>query len=544
MPGRNLFAAPENPLPLVPSPKAPARNLLADDPAVKRANRLKEIAAAGLPPAGDPNDEIFKDSFTLGLQGPTAGLANALGGGIKSLFGKGDDSSFGERYSAGEKAYDERLAELRNKAGTEGTAAGLVGGLVTGTGPFKQATGIGRAAMSIPRLAAESAGLSGVEATARARGDVGERLKEGAIGTVVGGATGAAVGGLTHSFLPGFRERRAASREAARGPDPDTLRNEARQLYRQIDNAGLTYDAPVYSALPRDARMALDRSGYDPDLPEHASIRPLLNKLDSITAQTQANGGAIPFQQLQNLRTMATDVAASDSPGARRLAGIVRQEVDDFVEHAQPSQGFMGGQQANDTWRQARDLWRRASKTDDLLWNVGKAEGRAARSNSGGNEQNALRQNVGAMLDRAEKPGRYNPFSPEETRAMQEVSEGTPLQNRLRSFGNAFGGSGWGAVASGGMSAAIPHQLGVSPGLSAGIGLGLYGAGRGARALSTRMAQDRVDELIRLMATGSRAPAVAPAGPTQAISMADALAQRLAARTAPIGTQEFYSGGW
>lgn len=539
MPGRNLFATtPENPLPVTPSPVAPGRNLLADDPALKRANRLKEIAAAGLPPAGDPRDEIFKDSFTLGLQGPTAGLANAVGGGIKSLFGKGDDSTFGERYSAGEQAYDERLAKMREQAGTEGTVAGISGGLLSG------GAGTGRAAASIPRLAAESAALSGVDATARARGGIGERLTEGATGAAIGGATGAAIGGVTQSMLPGFRARRAASREAARGPDPDTIRNEARQLYRQIDNAGLTYDAPVYSGLPRDTRLSLDRSGYDPDLPEHASIRPLLNKLDSITAHAQANGGAIPFQQLQNLRTMATDVAASDSPGARRLAGIVRQNVDDFVESAQPSQGFMSGPEANNTWRQARDLWRRASKTDDLLHNVTKAERRAASTASGGNEQNALRQNVRGMLDRAEKPGRYNPYSPEETAAMETVINGTQGQNALRTFGNTFGGSGFAPLVSGGASVGIPMQLGVSPGLATGIGVGLYGAGRGARALSTRMAQDRVDELIRLMATGSRAPAVAPAGPTQAISMADALAQRLAARTAPIGTQEFYSGGW
>lgn len=544
MPGRNLFAttpapapAAENPLPVTPSPKAPPRNLLADDAAVQREQRLKKIAAAGLPPAGDPRDEIFKDSFTLGLQGPTAGLANAVGGGIKSLFGKGDDSSFGERYSAGEQAYDERLAKMREQAGTEGTVAGLAGGLVTGGGAARQA-------VTIPKLAAESAVLSGVEATARARGDVGERLTEGATGAAIGGVTGAALGGVTEHVLPGFRARRAAARETARGPDPDTLRNEARDLYRQIDNAGLTYDAPVYSALPRDTRLSLDRSGYDPDLPEHASIRPLLNKLDNITAMTQANGGAIPFQQLQNLRTMATDVAASDSKGARRLAGIVRQEVDAFVEHAQPSQGFMGGQQANDTWRQARDLWRRASKTDDLLHNVTKAERRAASTNSGGNEQNALRQNVRGMLDRAEKPGRYNPYSPEETQAMETVINGTPGQNALRTFGNTFGGSGWGSLASGGISTAIPHQLGVNPALSAGIGVGLYGAGRGARSLSTRMAQDRVDELVRLMATGSNAPAVAAVGPPQAISMTDALAQRLAARTAPGATREFYSGGW
>lgn len=537
MAGRDLFAT-QQPVqqPTQSVPGTPPRDLFASDPAVQRENRLKAIARAAMPPAGNPSDEIFKDAFTLGLQGPTAGFANAVGGSIKGLFGAGDDSTFGERYHAGEQAYDERLAEMRNQA-PDATAAGLAGGLFTG------GAGAARTAVTIPRIAAESAAMAGVDATARARGDIGDRLTQGATGAAIGGATGALLGTAAQS-LPGFQARRTAARQAARGPDTDALRNEARQLYRQIDNAGLTYDAPVYSALPRDTRADLAVSGYDPDLPEHASIAPLLNKLDNITAMTQANGGAVPFQQLQNLRTMATDVAASPSPGARRLAGIVRNNVDDFVENAQPSQGFMTGPQANNTWANARDLWRRASKTDDLLWNVGKAERRAASTASGGNEQNALRQNVRGMLDRADKPGRYNPFNDAETQAMQTVINGTPLQNRLRSFGNTFGGSGFAPLVSGGASVAIPHSLGLPSEMSAGIGLGLYGAGRMARSKSTQMAQDQVDNLIRLMATGSAAPPVAAAGPPQAISMADALAQRLAARTAQAGSQQFYSGGW
>lgn len=533
MAGRNLFANDQAP---AAQAAAPPRDLLANDPEVQRMNRLKAIAAAAIPPAGNPSDEVFKDAFTLGLQGPTSGFANAVGGSIKNLFGAGDDSTFGERYRAGEQAYDDWLAEQRSKAG-DATAAGLAGGLFSGGGAS-------RAAQSIPRIAAESAGMAGVDSLARARGDLGDRLTQGATGAAVGGVTGALLGTMTENLLPGFRARRAAARDTARGPDPDALRAEARTLYRQLDNAGITYDGPVYTALPRDTRIELGAAGYDPDLPEHASIAPLLNKLDNIAAAARANNGAVPFDQLQNLRTMATDVAASPSPGARRLAGIVRNNVDDFVQNAPPSQGFMSGPQANVTWGQARDLWRRASKTDDLLWNVTKAERRAASTASGGNEQNALRQNVRGMLDRAEKPGRYNPYSPEETQAMETVINGTPTQNALRSFGNTFGGSGFAPLVSGGASIAVPSALGVNPGLATGVGVGLYGLGRAARSKSTQMAQNRVDDLIRLMATGSAAPPIAAAGPPQAISMADALAQRLAARTAPTVSREYLSGGW
>src|SRR5215510_11673659 len=100
MPGRNLFATDSNPLPLVPSPKSPPRDLLANDPTVQRQNRLKAIARAGLDASATPLGETasaigerLKDSFTLGLRGPVTGLSNAIGGALR-----GDDSTFGERY--------------------------------------------------------------------------------------------------------------------------------------------------------------------------------------------------------------------------------------------------------------------------------------------------------------------------------------------------------------------------------------------------------------------------------------------------------------
>jgi len=552
MPGRNLFAkdsgvpnsgVPDTGLPLTPSPKPVPQDLLAKNEETQRFNRLKKIARAGLDQGYTPSEtgsaigERLTDSFTLGLRGPVTGLANATGGALSDALGMGGEGSFGERYRAGEAAYDDYMKEQTDKAGWAGTGAGLVGGLLTGGGA-------GRAAVSIPRIAAESAGMAGVEATARARGSLSDRAAEGLVGGLVGGASGAAIGGITQSLLPGFRARRAQAREAARGPDPDTIKDAARQLYRQIDNAGITYDANVYSQLPRNVATELMQAGYNPAMAQHAGIAPLIDELDTIMQHAAANGGAVPFQRLQQLRTMATDVASSNEPGARRLAGIVRNNIDDFVDNAQPSQGFLNGPAANDLWRQARGMWQRASKTEDLLWNVTKAERRAASTASGGNEQNALRQNVRGMLDRAEKPGRYNPFTPEETAAMEEVINGTGVQNSLRSFGNSFGGSGWAPVASGAGTAGVAHMFGLPPELSVAASAGLYGAGRGARALSTRMAQDRVDDLVRLFATGSQAPAAAAAGPPRAISMLDALAQRLAARTAPVATQEMYSGGW
>jgi hypothetical protein len=80
----------------------------------------------------------------------------------------------------------------------------------------------------------------------------------------------------------------------------------------------------------------------------------------------------------------------------------------------------------------ARSLWSRMRKSEMLEEALEKAERRAASTGSGGNTDNAIRQNIRAILD---NPKKVRGFSTEEREALERVVRGGPIQNVMRLVG-------------------------------------------------------------------------------------------------------------
>jgi hypothetical protein len=509
MAGRNLFADD------AAAPRK-GRNLFADDPDLQRRNRLRELARASMRQMGGEQPgagELYADAVTLGIQRPVGGLASAIGGEVRELFG-GEPATFGERYRAQTGAYDERLAEAEKNAGWGGTAAKVAGGLTAG-GARIGGDVARRAITAAPSLLSQigvNTGMGAVEGAARNS----DSLAGAAGGAALGGATAAgataALGGLARA--PGFRARREAAREAARGTNPEILRNQAQAIYRQLDDAGIAYSNQQSVDLVDDTIGAL--RGYSPT----GVHSPLAGVVEQFRA---LRGQPVPLQTLQRLREEIGSNAAANEPQVRRIAGELLRGIDGFVSHVDPALSQIPGEQVAPMWREARRLWRSANTAEDIGWRVNKAERRAASTNSGGNVENAIRQNIRQAVDKAEQPRRWNPYSEDELAQMNRVVEGTGLQNRLRDWGNTFGGSGpvplLGNVSTGGMAGLATMLNGAEPTTAALLGLGAYGTLRGtgrlARNQSAMMAQDQADALMRLITTGSldRPP---PGPPTRA----------------------------
>lgn len=477
------------------------------------ASRMAKVAAAlrfgNQPGAGD----VFSHNVTLGLQRPLTGAME----GVRSLVG---GEGFSPGYEAGEAAYDQFLQEAREKSGWGGTAAGLAGSLVSG-GPVRSAVA---SVPSLLRSARDAAVLSGIQGTAEAEGSLPERLAEGGKAAAIGGASGGALHAAARA--PGFRARRAAARTEARGVPPEQLRAEAQATYRRLDDAGVAYDAGQAQNMHHDILARIGGGGYNPRI--HRETSAVLDDL------AEAAAGPMSLSRLQQVREQAREVASGIDPKERRMAGRVIDEIDRFVASADPPAGTMAREDIGPTWQQARRLWRNANVAEDVLWKVGKAERRAASTASGGNTENTLRQNIRGMMDKAEEPRRVNPYSPAEMTQMGRVVEGAPVQNRLREIGNTFGGSGplglgpAAGLGGGGMLA------GVDPLIAAGLGAGSYALGRGARRASSQMAENEVDELVRLITSGgapgpTAARAAAMQGPPTRQTLAEL--QRLRALT-------------
>lgn len=479
-------------------PAAPA----APTPEQQRADRLRKIArtamdtGSGAPGASD----LFGDAFTFGLQKPVAGLAESLGGKVRQLFG-GEPQTFGEGYTAGTGAYQERLDEATKNAGWGGTAANVAGSVLAG-GPARGAVESG-----LWPMVKNAAGWGAVEGAARNAEDPVSAAEGAVKGGAAGGATALALGGagkMANEARPSVISTRRAERLANRGTDPAELRQQARSLYRQLDQGGVAYDNNQSTQMVDDLLTDLHHNGYDPQ-----GVHSVLNGV--VTRLEDLRGQPVSLETLQHIREQVGSNAGANEPQVRRIAGRILNGIDGFVTNVDPAMSSLPAGQVAPMWTEARRLWRTANTAEDIGWRLDKADSRSARTNSGTNIENPIRQNIGAVLDKATQPRRFNPYNAAELEQMRRVVEGTPTRNLLRSVGNRFGGSGPLGASSvmGGSGATMLASLahGAEPSTAATLagaaGLGLYGAGKAARMKADRMAQDEADALVRLISTGS-----------------------------------------
>lgn len=468
-----------------------------------RSERLKKIALATFaknPGAGD----IFSHDYTFGLMRPVGAVAGALGGEVGEYLG-GEPASFGERYKATEQAYDENLDQARKNSGALGTVAGVAGSVLSG-GPGGVA--------SLPKAIAEGAVTSGIQSAAEAEGGLGDRAKAGAKGAITGAAGSAILGGLFSRFQDNVKVPKETARDIAQGPAPDVLRTQAKNLYKQLDDAGVAYDPTQAGTFLQNVEQTLTSEGYNPKIQTKAA-----GVVDEFRNRISGNQ-PITLDALQDLRQQARAAASTADPEDRRIGGLLMSQIDDFIEKQDPALSTSGMDKGaiQQTWKDARSKWRALNISEDLLWKVSKAERRAASTASGANTENPLRQNIRGMLDKAENPRLKSPYNEAETAAMEKVVRGTPTQNALRATGNRFGGSGpLGMSGSSGMGLGAGATLfgsgAVAPEtaalLGAGAAAGLWGAGKTARMASSKMAQNNVDDLIRLVTTeGVQSPRV------------------------------------
>jgi hypothetical protein len=153
----------------------------------------------------------------------------------------------------------------------------------------------------------------------------------------------------------------------------------------------------------------------------------------------------------------------------------------------------------NSALTQARALWSQLAKANTVTGAVDSAALRAASTGTGGNIDNATRQN----LRRVYENGRG--FTPDENDALLTAVRGTPGQNALRLVGR-LAPTG---VVSGGIGASIGAGAGSALGGPAGAAVGSFAVpavGQAAKMTADRMTGNNVQNLLDIiMAGGSRA---------------------------------------
>lgn len=288
-------------------------------------------------------------------------------------------------------------------------------------------------------------------ATATAGSEVGRVTDKAGLTGGFGEAVGAIAGGIAPGAI-----RASATRATRTGaPTNEQLRGLAKDAYARADEAGLIVNQDGITRLATGIREDLSALAFRPKLQPRVAAT-----LDEIDNSLQA--GNVTLKDIDSLRRVARNAMTGAADDAERaMASKMIDRIDDFVDDIQPGEVVTGNaQQAASALKQARDYWKRLKKSELLDDAVERAERRAASTGTGGNTDNALRQNVRAILD---NPKKARMFTKQEKMLMERVVRGTAPQNAMRLLGGLSPDKGFFPllVAGGSFAGAGPAGLAV-----------------------------------------------------------------------------------
>lgn len=272
---------------------------------------------------------------------------------------------------------------------------------------------------------------------------------------------------------------------AAMTPSREAISQAATQGFDKAKNMGVDLAPTALKDLGSKLEQQLQERGI---LPEHApTTYATLARLREPPA-----GSVSTISDLHNLRQAFGNAAGDLTKPKDTLAGSMGKGLVDEFMAAIPEKAVLAGDAAaaSGTLKDAIGNYAAAARAEDVSARLTRAERQAAKSGSGSNIDNTIRQKISAILD---VPSRTRGYSPEELAQMEQIVRGTTTGNVARKVG----------------------KLGVSDGLSlllhagaaantGGATLPIAAAGTASRKIAEAMTQrgaNKLDEMIR-----SRAP--------------------------------------
>lgn len=396
-------------------------------------------------PAGMSHDEIqavMREKFPPSNQQPqqTAPDVGAVGGASAAatdgmLFGFGDEylaglssvlgvqpdgqgganwfdysKPIGERYSTALDAIRREQSQFSEDRPGLAIGAEIAGSVI---GPGKGASSFISAGKSgasqIARGTALGAASGGAYGFGEGEGGILQRLSSAPLSAAAGGAGGLALSGIGRGFARASQalKRRTGGSEAASALEG--LRDEAQRLYGLAGEMQERLPAAKFSGMVDAVKGRLRDDGYDAGL--HPRLKAVLKRFGK-------EQGDKSLADLEILRRVAGNAAASLQPDERRLASRIIDEIDGLVDQME------GGpllSQARNVWGQLRrmelieDVVTKASDTDNFVA--------------------SLRSQFRSLLKSKTK---LRGFSDDEIKAIRQVARGTNTEKALRGLGKLF----------------------------------------------------------------------------------------------------------
>ena len=481
-----------NRVPLIHAPRATNPNISQDQAAFQNDQSAAKAQGASF---------NFSDELNSLGQAARTGIANVTGQNSPGY-------SAGDAYKATQAVQAGRAADYTAAHPVDNLRNQVVGGLMN---PVNLVGGefIG-GAKTLGGGALRAGTVNGLLGAAYGAGE-GQGAAKNAF---IGAGTGAAIGGTLHVTGNALGAAANALPKSTKAPNLEQLTAAKNAAYQAVDNAGVAYTPEALKGMADNITNSLD--GANLSAIRHPKAASMLADIQNATSQPMT------LTQLDQLRQVVRrDVASAPDDAERYMGKQIINGIDDFVQKASPDQVASGNPaQAAALVNRARDLNTRVRKIETIQDAVAAAKLRAGSTGSGGNADNATRQNLRRVLERGTN------FTPEEQDALEKIVVGGRTQNVLRLVGK-LSPTGNGLMAGLELGAAGLGEAGHNRAVGAGaVAVGLTGlaaktgadamTGMGASRLTRQIAsgaglntrQERVatQALLRLSSQAARSP--------------------------------------
>lgn len=252
--------------------------------------------------------------------------------------------------------------------------------------------------------------------------------------------------GIVRSRSEALKAGRIKKSIVESAPDIKQLKDTARAVYKEIDDAGVTVAPKAYQGLVSNMDKVVKKAGFDADLtPKSAAV---MKRLESEL------GKSLTLSEVDTLRKVAGNAAKSIEPADAAIGSIMIDVMDQFLDSTSPNAFRIGNKAATDVapkFKVARELWGRARRSEVINEAFEKA-----RLQASGFENGIVTQFRSILNNR--KKARF--FKSGEVEAMRKVVKGSRPGNIAKFIGK-FGFSEGHATS----------MLGSSVGAGAGIAL-------------------------------------------------------------------------
>lgn len=469
-----------------------------------------------------------------GVQGATLGWGDearaAIGAArdvIKDPFGR---RGFSDYYNLEKAMQDEQLKDASKSTGMAGTAAEIAGSFLPGAAISKGVGAIAsrafpaakaaQAATTLPAITGATEGslpalasLQPAATTAAQRGFSGlpRAMTEGAVAGSIqgvgddsnatyGGILGAAGGGIGYGLGRGLERLAGFTNTAprvAQAATTDDLKTAAQSAYDRFTNAGGVFTQQGLNDLAGSVRNRLTKMQWQPELaPKVTAFNRAMERARVGSGAPSGTAGlnqtATP-EQILNLRKIAGKISNSKDATESSYGQAIKEEIDNFL--ATPREGNYASidgsapqEQLASDLAEANRLWTQFSKADTVDEGLRRAELRAASTYSGGNENNAMRQELRKIY---ETRGPQS-FTPDERAAFETAIRGGRVENVARMLGKL-------APSRGGLSTWANIGAGAGTG---GATLPLTALAEGAKVVGDRATRRNLEEVSRVIRGG------------------------------------------